>query len=273
VHLAPFPAAGGARDEALEVAMDAVRRLASLARAAREEARLRVRQPLRRMQVAVPAAARGPAFDELLSLLRAEVNVREVEVVLSDTSLVRLRAKANFRSLGRRFGKRTPEIATACAALTPEALRALEGGHAVQLQAGGETVEILPEDVVVEREVTSDWIVQSDGPLVVALDPSLDNELRAEGIARELVNRVQRVRKDAGYEFTTRIALSIDGDARLLEAARTHAGFIRDETLARALHVGARAAAADLEQEAEVEGMQVVLGVERSDDGRPPAAP
>ncbi|MGE5093252.1 MAG: isoleucine--tRNA ligase [Bacillota bacterium] len=273
VHLAPFPAAGGERDAALETAMDAVRRLASLARAAREEARLRVRQPLRRMQVAVPAAARGPAFDELLALLRAEVNVRDVEVALSDTSLVRLRARANFRSLGRRFGKRTPEIAAACAGLEPDALRALEGGRAVTLDVGGEGVEILPEDVVVEREVTSDWIVQSDGPFVVALDPALDDELRAEGIARELVNRVQRVRKDAGYEFTTRIALSIDGDPRLLDAARAHAGFIRDETLARALHVGARASSADLEQEAEVEGMQVVLGVERSDDGRPPAAP
>ena len=273
VHLAPFPATGRERDEALEVAMDAVRRLASLARAAREEARLKVRQPLRRMQVAVPAAARGPAFDELLTLLRAEVNVREIEVVLSDTSLVRLRAKANFRSLGRRFGKRTPEVAAACATLTPDALRTLEAGQPVRLDVGGEALDILPEDVVVEREVTSDWIVQSDGPFVVAVDPSLDDELRAEGIARELVNRVQRVRKDAGYEFTTRITLSIDGDARLLAAARAHAGFIRDETLARALHVGARAPAADLEQEAEVEGMQVVLGVERSDDGRPPAAP
>ncbi len=273
VHLAPFPAAGGARDEALETAMDAVRRLASLARAAREEARLKVRQPLRRLQVAVPAAARGPRFDELLPILESEVNVREIELVVSDTALVRLRARANFRSLGRRFGKRTPEIAAAAALLPAEALRSLEAGQPVRLDVGGESVEILPEDVTVEREVTSDWVVQSDGPFVVALDPSVDEALRAEGVARELVSRVQRVRKEAGYEFTTRIALWIDGDPTALEAARVHAGFIREETLSRSLHVGARAPAADREQAAEIDGMQVMLGVERSDDGRTAAAP
>jgi isoleucyl-tRNA synthetase len=273
VHLAPFPAAGGARDAALEAAMDAVRRLASLARAAREEARLKVRQPLGRMQVAVPAAVRGPRFDELLPILQAEVNVRAIDVVVSDTELVRLRGRANFRSLGRRFGKRTPEIAAAAAALPGEALRALESGRGVTLDIGGEGVEILPEDVTVEREVTSDWIVQSDGPYVVALDPAVDEALRAEGVVRELVSRIQRVRKDAGYEFTTRIALWIDGDAAALEAARAHAAFIREETLARALHVGARAPAADREQAADIDGMQVMLGVERSDDGRTAAAP
>jgi isoleucyl-tRNA synthetase len=250
-----------------------VRRLASLARAAREEARLKVRQPLGRMQVAVPAAARGPAFDELLASLAAEVNVREVEVVASDTALVRLRARANFRSLGRRFGKRTPEIAAACAALSADDLRALEGGRSVELAVGDSTVELVPEDVSVEREVTSDWIVQSDGPFVVALDPALDDALRAEGIVRELVSRIQRVRKEAGYEFTTRIALWIDGDAGALDAARNHAAFIREETLARVLHVGARSAAADREQTAEIDGMQVMLGVERSDAGRSPVAP
>jgi isoleucyl-tRNA synthetase len=273
VHLAGFPTPGGARDEALETAMDAVRRLASLARAAREEARLKVRQPLRRMQVAVPASARGPAFDELLAVLAAEVNVREVEAVASDTSLVRLRARANFRSLGRRFGKQTPAIAAACAELPADALRTLERGGSVTLSVDGEPVEILPEDVTVEREVTSDWIVQSEGPFVVALDPAVDDTLRAEGIARELVSRIQRVRKDAGYEFTTRIALWIDGDADALDAVRNHAAFIREETLARDLHVGARSAAADREQSAEIDGMHVLVGVERSDAGRSPAAP
>ena len=273
VHLAAFPAAGGARDLPLEAAMDAVRRLASLARAAREEARIKVRQPLGRMQVAVPLAARGPAFDELLALLAAEVNVRDIEVVASDTALVRLRARPNFRSLGRRFGKETPAIAAACGSLAPEDLRALESGQSVALPFDGRTVEIMPEDVTVEREVTSDWLVQSDGPFVVALDPAVDDTLRAEGIVRELVSRIQRVRKDAGYEFTTRIALWIDGDAGALDAARNHAAFIREETLARVLHVGARSATADREQSADIDGMQVMLGVERSDAGRSPAAP
>ncbi len=272
VHLAPFPAAGSPRDEPLEAAMDAVRRLSSLARAAREASKLKVRQPLRRMQVAVPLAARGEAFDALLDVLRVEVNVREIEVAASDTALVRLRAKPNFRALGKRFGKRTPEIAAACAALSADQLRAIELGHAATLDVDGAAVEILPEDVVVEREVTSDWVVQSAGPFVVALDPVLDDALRQEGIARELVNRVQRLRKEAGYDFTTRITLSLDGNDALLQAARAHREFIAEETLARSVGIGLRAARADLEQAVEIDGMQALLAVERHDDGRSPAA-
>ncbi len=260
VHLAGFPVAGTRRDPALEGAMDAVRRLASLARAAREAGNLRVRQPLARMQVAVPAAVRGPEFDALLPLLAAEVNVRAVEPVASDTDLVRLRAKANFRSLGRRFGKATPAVAARVATLPAELLRRLERGEAVTLDGTG---EILPEDVTVEREVTSDWLVQSDGPFVAALDPALTPALREEGLARELVNRVQRMRKDAGYEYTTRIALTVDGDAEVLAAARAHAAFIREETLARALDVGTRAGAPDLEQQADLDGRAAVVGIRR----------
>jgi isoleucyl-tRNA synthetase len=218
------------------------------------------------MQVAVPAAVRGAGLDALLDLLAGEVNVREVAVAASDTELVRLRPKPNFRSLGRRFGKRTPEIAQACAALTSVQLRDLEEGRPATLDLGGEPVTIEPDDVVVEREVTSDWLVQSDGPYVVALDPALDDALRAEGVARELVSRVQRLRREAGYEYTTRIALWVDGDAAVLAAARAHAAEIQRETLARALHVGARAPAPDLEQAVDLDGAPVVAGMQRYDE-------
>jgi isoleucyl-tRNA synthetase len=265
VHLAPFPEAADGHDEALEQAMDAVRRLASLARAAREAANLRVRQPLARMQVAVPAAVRGPAFDALLDLLRTEVNVKSVEVVASDTELVRLRAKANFRSLGKRFGKRTPQVAAAMGGLDAAALRALEDGREAELELDGERLVILPEDVVIEREVTSAWIVQSGGPFVAALDPALDEPLRQEGLAREIVNRVQRLRKDAGYEHTTRIELWVDGDAALVAAAGAFGAFIGEETLARRLHAGARSSTPDLEQELDIDGFVAVMAVRRHD--------
>jgi isoleucyl-tRNA synthetase len=265
VHLASFPEAGGARDIELETAMDAVRRLASLARAARDEANLRVRQPLSRMQVAVPAASRGVLFESLLPLLAAEVNVRAVEVVAADTELVRLRPKPNFRTLGKRYGKRTPEVAKAAVRLTAEQLRALEEGTAAPLRLDdGTEVEYLPEDIVVERDVTSDWLVQSAGPFVAALDPSLDDALRREGLAREILNRVQRLRKEAGYEYTTRIELWIDGDADVRETARAHEQFIGAEGLATAVQVGTRAAAADLEQEMIIDGHPLVVGVRRT---------
>jgi isoleucyl-tRNA synthetase len=268
VHLARFPETAGRRDTALEGAMDAVRRLASLAHGARQERKLPVRQPLARMQVAVPAAVRGAAFDELLALLRLEVNVKAIDTVSSDAELVRLRAKPNFRSLGKRYGKRTPQVAAAAAGLAPDQLRDLEAGREAALALDGERVTYLPEDVVVEREVASDWIVASEGPYVVALDPRLTDELRLEGTAREVVNRIQRLRKEAGYVYTDRIGVWMDGGAPVLEAARVHAEFIRGETLARRLELGERAPAPDLEQQVDIDGHEVVVGVQRDRDGR-----
>jgi isoleucyl-tRNA synthetase len=266
VHLARFPANRGLRDPGLEGAMDTVRTLASLARAARDEAGIRVRQPLRRMQVAVPESVRGGLVPELIELLRSEVNVKQVEVVRSDAELVRLRAKANFRVLGKKHGKRTPEVAGAIEARPQGELRALEAGQSVTIDVGGEPVTVEPEDLVIQREVTSDWLVQSSGPHVVALDPNLDEELRREGFAREVVSRVQRLRREAGYEYTTRIHLWIDGDRPALDAVREHADAIRHETLARGLELGRRAAAADAQQQCEIEGSAVVVGVRRSDE-------
>ena len=268
VHLARFPESSGRRDEAVEAAMEASRRTASMARAAREERGLRVRQPLARMQVAVPPAARGPALEELLELLRVEVNVKAVEVVASDTELVRLRAKPNFRSLGKRYGKRTPAVAAAATQLDAEQLRGLERGVTATLDVEGEPVTFLPEDIVVERDVASDWLVASDGPYVAALDPRLDETLREEGLAREVVNRVQRLRKEAGYVYTDRIGLWISADDPVLEAVRGHAEFIQGETLARRLELGSRAPTPDLEQQVDIEGHGVMVGVQRYLDGR-----
>jgi isoleucyl-tRNA synthetase len=225
------------------------------------------------MQVAVPVSARGPALEELLELLRIEVNVKAVEVVASDTELVRLRARPNFRSLGKRFGKRTPAVAAAAARLTADQLRILERGEPAEFEVDGERSMFLPEDVVVERDVASDWLVASDGPYVAAIDPRLDEGLRQEGLAREVVNRVQRLRKEAGYVYSDRIGLWIAGAVPVLEAVRGHAAFIQGETLARRLELGRRAPEPDLEQEVEIEGHGVMVGVQRYLDGRNGAAP
>ncbi len=260
VHLARFPESRGRRDPALEPAMDAIRRLASLARAAREDGKLRVRQPLRVLQVAVPASRRGAALHSLFDILKAEVNVKEVREAASDHELVRLVARPNFRSLGKRFGKDTQRVAGAVAGLGTETLRRLESGESVQVSGLG---EILPEDVAVQREVTSDWLVASDGPFVAALDHTLDEDLRSEGIAREVVNRVQRVRKDAGYEFTTRIELFLRGDAAVVNAVEKHRDYVARETLARRLETGGLGEPLDLVQDVDIDGMQAAIGVRR----------
>jgi len=129
VHLARFPEAGGHADPSLDEAMAAIRELASLARAAREAAGLRVRQPLARMRVAVPESVRGAAFDAFLPVLAAEVNVRDLQVVASDEELVRLEAKPNYRNLGKVHGRDTPLAARASGHLPAEDLRRLERGE------------------------------------------------------------------------------------------------------------------------------------------------
>ena len=266
VHLASFPEPSVARDEPLEAAMDAVRRLASLGRAAREEGGLRVRQPLARMQVAVPAAVRGPLFDQLLPLLIVEVNVRDVAVVASDADLVRLRAKPNFRALGKRYGKRTPAVAAAAAQLAPEQLRELEkGGTATLALPDGDAV-FHPEDVVVEREVASEWLVQSERAVRGrARSGARPPRSGAKGSPASWSTASSGCARKPGYDVATRIALWIDGDPAVLDAAAAHADFIRGETLARGLHTGARAPQADLEQETALDDLPVVLGVSRTD--------
>jgi isoleucyl-tRNA synthetase len=270
VHLAAFPRVAPATDESLRSAMGVIRALVSLSRAARDEAGIRVRQPLAAMRVAVPQAVRSAEFDALLDLLRQEVNVRRIEVVGSEADLVRLTGKANYRSLGRRYGRDTPLAAAAVAQLAEAQLHALEAGGAVGVVADGREFSFLPEDVTIERAVASDWLVQSAGPFVVALDPVVSSDLRSEGLARELVNRTQRLRKDASYEYTTRIALAVDGAPPVREAVRIHGDFIRGETLARTLELGPPSFLPERVETLAIDDHAVTLAVARLDhDGAP----
>jgi isoleucyl-tRNA synthetase len=243
--------------------MDAIRRLASLARSVREDVGLRVRQPLAEIRLAVPKAVITPAFDECLELLKREVNVKAVSVVESDAELVRLTAKPNFRTLGKVYGKETQEAAQAAAQLTTDQLRELEDGNSVSLSIGGRTFSYRPEDVVVKRKVTTDWLVQSDGPYVVALNPSLDHDLKQEGVAREIVNRVQRLRKQSGYDYTTRIALSISGDDGVVTAAEAFRAFIAGEVLAQRFEVGGELSNWDVRESVDIDGDAAVISLER----------
>ena len=264
VHVARFPERKPAGEAELATAMDAVRTLASLARAARDEAGIRVRQPLARMRVAVPAGVLGAEFEALSGLLAQEVNVKSVEVVRSDTELVRLQAKPNFRSLGKRYGKQTPQAAAAASRLAPGDLRRLESGEAVTFSDGDGSWTYEPEDVTVERVVTSDWLVQSQGPFVAALDPHLTDELRREGMARELVSRIQRLRKDAGYEYTTRIQLAVSGGELVREAAESHRESIMRETLGVDLAYGAPGFEPDRVEEFVIDEYAAVIAVRQS---------
>lgn len=268
VHVAVFPKSKQRFFEGPDRAMEAVRTLAWLARSAREAGGVRVRQPLAHMKIAVPAWVRDADFDAALPMLAAEVNVRELAIVESDESLVRLTAKPNFRTLGRVYGKDTPRAAKAAAMLTRTQLFELETGTTQTVELDGMTFEYGPEDLLVQREVVTDWLVQSEGPFVVALDPFVTPELKAEGTAREVINRVQRLRKDAGYEYDARVELGISGDPDVLAAAEAHRAYISGETLARKIEVEKDLSGPDVSEEVDIDGKKIVISLRKYDDSQ-----
>jgi isoleucyl-tRNA synthetase len=239
VHLAPFPVADPARiDARLETEMDAVRRLVSLGRAAREEVRIRVRQPLGVLHAVVPGPEPGP---RVLEVLRDELNVKEVRFLASAHGLVTLEGRPNFRTLGPRFQAGSQAAAEAIRGLDEATLASFRAGEEVRIEVGGESVVLESEWLEVVESAAGELVVRSEEGYVAALDATLDEGLLREGMARELVNRIQRLRKDAGLEITDRIRLAIDGPDAVVEAAEAFDGFIRGETLAVSLETGAGA--------------------------------
>jgi isoleucyl-tRNA synthetase len=269
VHLERYPGAAAGptvpRDAALEAGMESVRVLARLGRAAREAVRIRVRQPLRALHIVLPGAASlGP---ELLAVLRGELNVKEVHVLERAEQLVAFRAHPNFRSLGKRFGARTQAVAAAIRALPSDRVAAFAAGGPLAIELDGVAIALGPDDVEVRREPRGELAVESDGAVTVALDTHVDDGLLLEGLARELVSRIQRLRRDKGFDVSDRIRLRIAAGGDVRRAAEAHAAFIAAETLA--LDVGftdpADAAGGDW-HEIDFDGAGARLAVERAAD-------
>jgi isoleucyl-tRNA synthetase len=246
VHMASYVRdAVPARDLALESAMDEIRTLSRLGRAAREEAGIKVRQPLSRLVCVAPAGAGAAHWPVLAAILASELNVKEVLFADSSDALVTLTAKANFRTLGKKFGKQMKAAADAVFALTSDQLLQIERGEAFTLTAGGESQPIVLEDVLIERHAAGALIVAQDGARFAAVDPTITPALRAEGVARELVSRVQRMRKDRGFAVSDRITVQVQGEEQVQSAIHAHHAWIVGEVLATQLVVGDGAEAPD----------------------------
>ena len=236
VHVAPYvrPDPFAPKPD-LDEAMREIRTLATLGRAAREAAGVNVRQPLARMVCVLPV--HGPAVDalvqELVPLLAAELNVKSVEFASSADALVSLEAKPNFRALGQRWGKETPRAAAAVAALSSDTLRAFERGEPVIIGVDGTDHQLTAEEVTIHRRASGPLEVQEDGARFAAIDTTVTPELRAEGMAREMVSRIQRLRKDTGLAVSDRIRLQIAGPDALRAIAEQHRQWIAGEVLAR----------------------------------------
>jgi isoleucyl-tRNA synthetase len=175
---------------------------------------------------------------ELEPLLATELNVKRVRWVESGDALVTLEAKPNFRNLGKRFGKATPLAAQAVAALGPDVLRRFERGEPVGIAVEGGNHVLEAADVAIVRRASGDYVVQESEGYVVAVDPTITPELRREGVARELVSRVQRMRKEAGLAVSDRIRLRVAGDTEIEAAVREHESYVVGEVLATSLAVG-----------------------------------
>ena len=265
VHLAEFPGGHGEIDAGLEAGMDDVRRLATLGRAAREQAGIRVRQPLRELHAVLPGGRRLDG--DFVGLLAAELNVRSVVFPAGDDDIIRLSAKPDFGALGPRYGSETPAVARAVAGLDPGTVRRLRDGETIAVEVAGRGVEIRPSDVQVLEEAAGDLVVQADDGWLVGLDTALDDELLSEGFAREIVNRVQRFRRDAELAVSDRIRLAIAGSPEVERIVREHAAYIGGETLAIALETGSGAVERlPLGREIEIDGEPLRIGLEATTD-------
>ncbi|HET6701076.1 MAG TPA: isoleucine--tRNA ligase [Gemmatimonadaceae bacterium] len=270
VHTAPYTRddpGGDARnvyvDQELERGMTQLRTLATLARAAREDADVKVRQPLSRLVCVVPLGA-SASLREMVPLLAAELNVKQVEFAETGDALVRLEAKATFRSLGKRFGKATPLAAQAVTALNTEALAALERGEPVAISLNGESHQLAPDDLTVLRRASGTLVVKEAAGFFAAIDPTVTPTLRREGFARELVSRIQRMRKEAGFAVSDRIVVYVAGDPELEGTAREFTDYISGEVLARELIVGeAFPNTVNVAQSLELDGLSVRVALHR----------
>jgi isoleucyl-tRNA synthetase len=271
VHLAPYARSEPTlRNADLEAEMDHVRVLATLGRAAREDAGVRVRQPLGKMVCVVPQndgrshSGGGSGVEKQIPLLADELNVKEIGFLSSADDLVSLEAKPNFRSLGKKFGKQTPLAAEAVSKLGNEALMAFERGEPLSVRVGEDERQLDAEDLVIVRRASGNLVVKESAGYFAAIDPEVTTELRAEGLAREIVSRIQRMRKEAGLAVSDRISLWIAGPPEIEGAIRAHAEWIADEVLAKELHVGERIDSSHAMQSVDIDGQPVDIAFKKA---------
>jgi isoleucyl-tRNA synthetase len=233
VHLRDFPEVDESlADPELEQGMEAVRLTVELGRAARAQAKAKVRQPLRRAVIVANEAERA-AIETRADLVTTELNVKELDFVSDESELVSYEAKPNYRALGPRFGKKMPQVAAAVEALDAAHVAAVlaEGGE-IGISIEGSDHSLGPDDVTLALQPLEGYEVEAEAGHAVALQLELDDELRREGLAREIVHAVQIARKDAGLEITDRIDLTLAGDPDLIEAAQAHQDYVANEVLA-----------------------------------------
>ena len=267
VHLAAWPESNpDLIDQELMDAMALAERLVSLGRAARETVNLRVRQPLAEAAFGLRSDAERAALTSLSGLIADELNVKQVTLLDGGAGVVKFSLNPLPAKLGRKFGQNFPRVQKALregseADVTGWAA-ALLAGNNVTLTLDGQDYEVAPDEVEVLRGAAEGYALAEDAGYLAALDVTLSADLVREGLAREIVRRIQTMRRDADFEISDRIMVAYEGSARVAEAIEQHAEYISAETLADALTPGAPSNGA-FSQEFAIDDEQVTLAVKR----------
>jgi isoleucyl-tRNA synthetase len=219
-------------DEELESRMDFAQKISSMVLSIRKKENLRVRQPLRAIRIPVLHARDQERIDSVKEIILAETNVKQLELVDESQARIVKNLKLNFKTLGKKCGKHMKAVQAFALSNGEEIIRAIETDGTYTMHIEGEAIELIAEDVEIIPVDIPGWKVANDGALTVALDVTLDDELRNEGVAREIVNRIQNLRKEAGFEVTDRINVKILSSNAIQEAVASNSEYIRTQILA-----------------------------------------
>ena len=233
VHLSTYPKADERLiDSSLEEMMSLAQRVSSMVLALRRKVSIKVRQPLTKILIPVLDPAMARHIDAMRNLILNEVNVKELELIEQTTGIITKRIKPNFKTLGPKYGKYMKQIAALTAQFSQERIAEIESAPESVLEIDGQQIVVTPADFEITSEDMPGWLVASEGKLTVALDITLTDELRAEGVARELINRIQNIRKDSGFEVTDKIRVEIEQKELVADAVARYADYIGSQTLA-----------------------------------------
>jgi isoleucyl-tRNA synthetase len=239
VHLTRFPNAeehAAAFDEALEHRMYLARTISSVVLGLRNTASINVRQPLPRIMVVTGTGVEQDVVESVARIITDETNIKAIEFVHGSSSVVSRQARPNFKTLGKRLGQLMKDASAAIRELSDDQIDAFVRDGRLTLDLAGEQVEFAGEDIEIVSEGVEGWLVGQEDRVTVALDTTITEALRMEGLAREVINRIQNMRKEADYEVTDRILVTYSGGEGLVAAIGEHAAWIRNETLCLELH-------------------------------------
>ena len=261
VHLTDFPVADKSLiDKALEERMEAAQLISSLVLSLRKKANIRVRQPLSKIMIPVANEEMKTQIDKVSHLIKSEVNIKEIEFLSPDNNILVKNVKPNFKTLGKKYGKQMKQIQAYFANMSQEEIHQFEKNNGTHLDIDGVDVELTLEDALISTQDIPGWAVTSQDDLTVALDMTITDELLLEGLAREIVNRVQNLRKTGGFEVTDRIELLIDMNDKIKDTIDKFGDYICTETLATITRVDVLEG---VEAEELVEGVNVKLMIKK----------